>query len=471
MKALLRENPRWPRPAVELAWLQGPGTPESQATLAAAVAAAAVEPVLDPAGLLIAKGMQLAGDGKFTEALPLYQQGFEQDPLDARAGLLLASTQSRLSHVAARDAILEALWRSHPELEFGQRMIGALRANGRDDAADARVASWIDAAPASAMAADAATGVDLAHGRFDAAEQSARRSMVIRGETSDRLIVLCDALLLAGKSEEARQVAAQLSLLSPHDKALAQRRVAILELMDGRFAAAYAAFEEAAEMAKEDPFVDDLYEILDVLRALAPMVSPHDADQRDEAAAQFFEKIAQPRFGRIARLARELRNAPPGKCPALDSAWADMPEGSRRENIRRLVLREAAMVGCASCAEVVQAGASPQEPTSRAVYQLGICAEREGALPLARDAFRLANSTGLDEVEGGLISGDPLWAMRARLHLGKVLARMGDSEGARALLDRFVKRWQHADRPVPELAEAQAALAALPALVNAHAAQ
>ena len=52
-------------------------------------------------------------------------------------------------------------------------------------------------------------------------------------------------------------------------------------------------------------------------------------------------------------------------------------------------------------------------------------------------------------------------AVLARLHLARVLARLGHKDDAEAAYADFLQSWGHADRPLPEIEAARKELAAM----------
>jgi hypothetical protein len=118
-------------------------------------------------------------------------------------------------------------------------------------------------------------------------------------------------------------------------------------------------------------------------------------------------------------------------------------------------------LGCTPCAEVVHDGLLPSEPDGSSVFDYALCAEREGALSLARDGFERAMHLQT-ESEGAVPDLiEPYHSALARFHLARVLERLGRRGEALLAYASFVNLWEHADRPVPELEEARRALARL----------
>jgi hypothetical protein len=100
------------------------------------------------------------------------------------------------------------------------------------------------------------------------------------------------------------------------------------------------------------------------------------------------------------------------------------------------------------------------ETSQRWLYDFAVCAEREGALELARDAFQRAAGVATQTTHVGMTLSTADGVL-ARLHLARVLARLGKKAEARAAYDDFLARWGHPDRPLAEIDAARKELAAL----------
>jgi hypothetical protein len=148
------------------------------------------------------------------------------------------------------------------------------------------------------------------------------------------------------------------------------------------------------------------------------------------------------------------------KCPPLDRALGEVPPGEAFATARLNILRAAATAGCTARAEVVKAGMLPDESDMGSLFDFAVAAEEEGELGLARDALEKVREIHVLSIDA-TSSVTPYYSVLARYHLGRVLEKLGQREAARAQYQDFLDHWGHADRGVPEVDEARAALTRL----------
>jgi hypothetical protein len=124
---------------------------------------------------------------------------------------------------------------------------------------------------------------------------------------------------------------------------------------------------------------------------------------------------------------------------------------------RRDILRAAAMTHCTSCKTVLRAGLSSEERSTRSIFRFALCAEREGALHLAVDAFQRAAVFLASSLHTGN-DFSPDLAVQAHVHLGRLYERLGLPAKARSEYQRFLGWWGHAEMVLSEVNEAREAM-------------
>jgi hypothetical protein len=304
---------------------------------------------------------------------------------------------------------------------------------------------------------------DLRRGRADAAEARIRHAIEAFGETGPRIRLLLYVLLISNKLDEARAIAGR-QILAPdeRDRGGGLYYTATIDVLEGRFSAAFAAFEAALPLQRRyGMYGTDLDEVITSLHELAPLVSPPDADRYAEELAARHALYGKRAAMGLIKYETALRKARPGQCPSEEAIVGSTVNESNRTAFHAYALRLANQFGCATCEQVVRAGMSPFEDSPRSLYLFARCAERQGQLELARDALKPVDEPATTDLLSTSLVTSAFYFVSARLVRARVLARLGDAAGARAEYQAFINAWGHADRPVPEVAEARAELARL----------
>jgi hypothetical protein len=205
-----------------------------------------------------------------------------------------------------------------------------------------------------------------------------------------------------------------------------------------------------------------LFQTLEELASVAELVG---ADRELEAAASELVTLYRGIGDRgqaflwsidLEAHAAKLKSRPI-QCPDLQAELRKVPVGASRGTHERQMVRAAAAVGCVPCAQSVRMGMAPVESNARSLFQLGLCAAKEGQLALAADV--LARATPLREL--GIHDGETpstVSAVLSEYQLARVLERQGKPDEARAHYAAFLGRWDHADRTIAEVEEARRAL-------------
>jgi tetratricopeptide (TPR) repeat protein len=456
---LIRADPGWAHPYVLLAIVQGRDTPAARATIADGLAKA--DPARDEPGRAMLAVLAPLRPQDLAERLPAFEAARLGHPDEMTSGMVLAYAYFNAGRPSDREAIFRALHEAHPELQFGEFVTADLRGLGRGEEADRFDDDWLARAPESETAQAARMSREVREGHVERAEARARRLLFVHGETPNRYLLLCDALLLAGRYDEARAVAEKILQGGPAAKAHGYRRIAYIDIFEGQLSAAYSALDEAVPYAHATGREGAEWDVLENLARLATYAAPRDLKARLEDIAAFEERRGQPWFATVDRLEWSLLHTEPRNCPDLSSLFKDVP-GHRREQAELMALRLAAKAGCATCADVVRAGAlSAFEYTGYPVRLFAECAEREGDFARARAALmRLLTLSDLS-INQASYGATPVDYVLAHFQLGRVLAELGDRAGARAEYEVFLRHWGNADRKIPEVDEARRALADL----------
>jgi tetratricopeptide (TPR) repeat protein len=453
---LLRLDPGWPRAYALLQTIEGDTS--RRARDIAARAAREADRTRDPVGWRLLELLPSLGTGAAGPFDRSIEAAFQREPPDLLAGYLLASASGLAQRLPEAIGLFQRLHQVRPDLQFGADLVLRLRDAGRTDEAARLEREWLQRAPESLAATIAFASTALGAGRFESAEASLRRALLVHGEKPYRLLALTDLLLLRGKTAEARGVASRMLSGSEYDRARGHYRLGIADLLDGRFGPAYEALQAALALARTQGSESELTQILESLRAVAGLLGRAEEqaafDRQLEAALRL---LNLPGAVAAVRFESQLRTRGQG-CPQVEAALATVGDAAARNFARTHMLRSAAEAGCGSCAEALRAGRSGDELSTSSLLRLGICAEREGAFPQARDALvdaRLRLTLlGIRTMESAFHT------VVASFHLARVLARLGERDAARAEYQRFLDRWGHADRPLPEVDEARRALQA-----------
>jgi hypothetical protein len=268
--------------------------------------------------------------------------------------------------------------------------------------------------------------------------------------------VLADVLMNAGKREEAHPILEELLLVDGVVRPSARYRLAILSIIEGRFASALGPLRTA--VAEGEAYGNEfrLKATLEELRTMAEMVG--DRATAAGATQQLIE--AEHRSGK-AELADAIalldRSTGKDGCAALRTAIAAAPRGDDgKEMARQYLLRRAAIRGCAPCADAIRAGEGALQLGDRSRLEFALCAGREGAVVESEAVLRAIAGRPFAPPATGLRSTYHM--ILARFHLARLLHEQGRIDEATKWYRQVVDMWQGADRPLPELEQARAAL-------------
>ena len=412
------------------------------------------DPLRDPSGMQVLAAIEAAIRGERTAAVQLLEPVYRAEPQDVLVGFKLAENLTWLKRSQEAIGVLRQLHAARPGLQFGTELQRALRDAGRTDEVEPLQRAWLARAPES-QALHSQIVLDLERGRPDEAVRRARDMALLLGRQHS-LGVLCDALIAADRPREAREFADE--LVRGPDKQAGWRRAGEIAILEGRFSAAYEAMQQAVRLGGGERLGgSELFNAFEALGALAS-VAGHGQDVAENAAAL---EDALARSGvpwlPVIQFERALLDKASSGCPAPEPLLARIPAGPGRLAARRDMLRASAAAGCAPCSAVVQAGLSAEERSARSLRRFGVCAEQEGALVLAKTALERASRIRT-RLENGTFIASTFDAILARFHLARVLGRLGRPAEASQLYSSFLQHWQHADRALPELDEARAAL-------------
>ncbi len=450
-------DPAWAHPRVLLADALGLTTPDAVKEIELALKL--IDRQRDPSGAAMLDAVDRARRGDYAGGADLLEPWFTKFPDDLSLGAALQQmyrNSSRYQDAIALDRQLRRRW---PELQFGGNLIHDLRITGRDAEADREVQRWVVEAPSSEQAWSELAHTEAQAGHADLAERAARRLLLVYGESTERLITLCDALILAGKYQQASEIAERMRRADRIARARSGYRLGVIAVFEGRFAAAYEMLLTSLDENRPLGVESELTQILVLLRGLAPFAG--DAPKARAFTQVLVDTYTNFGFGsNRAAATYELALFDRGKtCPDREPMLALVPDEQGRRDARRHITRAAAAVGCASCADAVREGMTSDEYSTGSLLALGLCGIDRGELVLAQQALERASRMSF-----GLFAGEasPFHALLARFHLAGVLARTGDTGGARREYTAFLGAWGNADRPIPEVAQARDALAKLP---------
>jgi serine/threonine protein kinase/tetratricopeptide (TPR) repeat protein len=454
----ITRDPGWAHPYAALALVAGRVTPRAREVLERGRRVADMD--RDPLGRSLLDALALDIAGQPTRARQVIAQALRGTPDDLLGLNMLGALDMALGHTDEQAGVFGRLHALRPDLQFGADLVSSLERAGRADEVPAIVRSWIELAPESEQALVTAITLDISAGRLAEAERDARTLLLLHGEMPHRLITLCDVLIVAGRTREARAVASRLVGGGERERALGLYRLGVIATIEGRFGAAHESLVAAVQA--ERPFGIES-ELLQTLEALVSMDSRKPTAGGDDRSVHLdelqrtFALFGMPAQAAAARYELALPRAPGGSCPAAEPFLRPLGEPRVRRAAEWEMLRAASEVGCARCAEVLHAGLGADERSTRSIFRFAACAEAEGALLLAADAFARAGTF----IASSLISTNgfaPDLAVSAHLRLGRVLERLGRTSEARAEYERFLGWWGHADRLIPEVDEARKAL-------------
>ena len=461
LKAAIDADPGWAHPYAALALATGRVTPPAQEVIRRGRSAA--DPGRDPLGHALLSFLELAAAGPPDRAYQMLEQALQRSPDDLLGLYLLAASYNFLGRADEQAGLFGRLHSQRPDLQFGTDYVSALDRAGRTDEVPNIIQEWIDRAPESEQANLGAIALDIAGGRYELAERRARALILLYGDAPHRQVTLCDVLLSASRTLEARAVASRLVDIDEHARAFGLYRLGVIAVIEGRLAAARESLVAAVEAHRPLGSQSELLQALEALLSLDERV-PSGDDQvahlaELERTFTLFDMRAQ---AAAARYEQALLRKVAGTCPPPEAFLKDLDEPRERTIAKREMLRAAAPAargpaGCARCAEVLRAGLGANERSTRSIYRFAACAEAEGALDLAVEAYRRAAviiALSLSTTNGFA----PDLAVLAHFRLGHVLEQMGKKAEARAAYERFLGFWGHADRLITEVTEAQKAL-------------
>jgi serine/threonine-protein kinase len=455
-----RLDPEWPHAHVLLAIVRGGVSPQARATVQKGREACR-NAARDPVGQKLLEAMALSHEGRHAEVTETVSAAWRQSPRDLAAAWLHLVDLFGRQRSDETIALLRQVHGTHPDLQFGSDLAGALREGGRADEVGPLLDAWFANVPHNEQALVAQVARDLERGGPPAAERRVRDLVLLHGEAPHRLIALCDVLIMAGRTREARGPADRLLHGSARDRSYGRHRLGQIAISEGRFAAAYESLQEAAVEARPLGLEGETEQILDLLRTLAPVVGREaDVEKLLEELGQVREALGAAGGAVAARFETALRRARGGACPALDAGLGKLAKGPAHTIARIDMQRAAAEAGCLPCSTVVGAGLSPVERGAVSAFRFGVCAEREGALRLAADAFNRVRGIPAQSLES-THRPSIYHAILARYYLGRVHERLGESAAARAEYQAFLEHWGKADRVVPQADDARAALVRL----------
>jgi tetratricopeptide (TPR) repeat protein len=387
-------------------------------------------------------------------------RAFTKAPDDIVLGWSLAQALSQLRRHEEFLAVLRTMHRARPDLQFGTDVEESLRVMGLAAEIPALQQAWRHDAPASEQMWVGQVMAELAAGHSDAAAEHARDILLLFGRSAQRLSTLLEVQEHREALADASAVANELLRGTQLERSLGWFGLGQIAMLQGRFSTAREAWRTAAREARPFGSQGPREQSLEELVALDAIVG-EDKELVDVLAQLVAEYRAASNHGFMAadEIARAGHEAP-RRCLDVATMAKSVEAAGGEAGFQRELWRAAAEVGCARCRDVVQLGLSPDERRVRSTWRLGVCAEREGNLELARDAFarvRPLRTLTLQSSESPATAYSVLSSFAA----GRVLSRLGRNDEARAAYTDFMAHWGHADRPIAEVDQARRALAAL----------
>ena len=450
----LRLQPGWGH-----AWLGRLLNDPSDLLGAARNALASADAVADPRGRRALEAFVLQLEGKPERAVELLEPVVAEAPDDLLLTFLLAQVQQVRRRADDATSMYRRLYLLRPDLQFGVDLVDQLDLTSRGAEVQALLDDWLARAPDSEQAVMTRAVRGMTHDPA-LAEKLARSLVLLRGESPARLGLLVDTLIVTGRLDEAARLVDGLLASGPTQRWGARVRLGIIAILRGRFAGAREALEAALEGPPDSLGVPSVgaHQVLEGLalatgdRALAARESRAMVALLSRATDAAHHAMVELE---LAALLDPDRRA----CPKVTLPGAALPGGAARAYVERSIARAAAAFGCGSCKAVLAGGASTSDPQLSS-YWYGRCALAEGALEQARAAFERASQLGTPSQKAFFL-GSPAHAVLARYQLGRVHERLGHPVEARRSYQAFLDAWGAADRPLPEIAAAQARLAAL----------
>ena len=458
LEAALARDPGWAHPYAALTLVAGRVTPRAREVLERGRQRA--DRRRDPIGRALLDALALDNAGQPARVRQMIAQALRDAPDDLLGLDMLGVLDIALGHTDEQAGVFGRLHALRPDLQFGADLVSSLERAGRADEVPAIVRSWIERAPESEQALVTAITLAIAAGRLAEAERDARTLLLLHGEKPHRLITLCDVLIVAGRTREARAVASRLVGGGERERALGLYRLGVIATIEGRFGAAHESLVAAVQAERPFGIESELLQTIEALVSMDSRKATAGGDDRSLHLAelkQTFALFGMPAQAAAARYELELPRSPGENCPLPEPFLRSLGESRGRRAAQWEMLRAASEVGCARCADVLHAGLGSDERSTRSIFRFATCAEAEGALLLAADAFTRAGTF----IASSLITTNgfaPDLAVLAHFRLGRVLERLDRAAEARAEYERFLGWWGHADRLVPEVEEARKAL-------------
>ncbi len=419
-------------------------------------ARARVQPGRDPSGDRLLDGIAAFARGDNARAVVALEALFRERS-DVLAGYWLTVVHNRERRAQEEEFALRKLVELRPDLSFGRELDHILLANGRPEDVAAAAEAWLQRAPDNPLALVTLVSGRAALGRLDEAAQRAADLLLLEGPTSRALALRADVLIVAERPVEARRGVE--ALLRSESDGTAWHRLGDVALLEGRFGEAHEAFSKSVEvLARRGPSA----ELVQSWKALwlVSLETGHveDADRSLAALERFARAVGSAVSAADFAFKRALQRRGRGRCPDPATLLAAIPPGPGRNDLRIGMVRDAASVGCAPCAEVVRGGLAVNESGVHSLLGFATCAEREGQLELARKALERCTRIRTLSLDA---NWSALESIRAQALLGRVLLRLGDTKGARTAFQRFLARWGTADRELAEVVTVREALAKL----------
>ena len=443
----VEKDPGWAHAWASLAMLQGQFNDAAKATLAKA--AKSIDRSRDAAGVAVVESLVRFAERNAQEAAALLSPVHRADPTDDLVAQALSSELLQAHDLASALSVVMLLHEARPDLQFGEDAAEYLRYAGRKGETGKLLETWAERAPESEQAFLSLAAHDLDSGKIAEAEELAKRTLLVHGQATFRLAPVIDVLLIADKPVEAKRLAERMLGGNEFDRARGYKRLAVASVLEGRFGGAYENLQAGYALARTQGTEGEAFPMMELTVAVAPLVAPKsEVIKAYDILAQAPSKVEAAGFAYQAALLR--LNA--GECIDPWPRLTLLPEGVARTSARRLMLRAAVDHGCAACADVIRAGLSTDESFGPSIFRFATCAEKEGALTLAKTTFERVS-----KLHG---SNSFFHSILARFHLGRVLFALGEKDAGRAQLKDFLAHWEKADHPLPEIEEARKLLAA-----------
>jgi tetratricopeptide (TPR) repeat protein len=370
------------------------------------------------------------------------------------AAISLARSDRRLEEAIALARFAALDW---PELQGGGQLATLLSEARRPAEAVRFIRAWAASAPDSEQALLSLADVELGEGHREEASRLIERVLLVHGSSFPRMQPIVAMLITIGRLVDARRLAQELLQGGESYRARGLYRLGAIDILEGRFVDAYKQLHAGLVLAEPLGGQGEAVQILDSLRALAPLVgSSRDEVSLAREQETVFARLGMKTFAALARFEQALLAADRKSCPSIDAALEPFTE-VERPGLRPLLTRAAAERSCAQCSEVVRLGLSGEELSTRFIYSFAACAEAEGRADLAREAFKRASRFGL----GMQAYHSPYHSVLARFRLARLHERSGDAAAAKAAYEDFLGFWGGADRSIAEVDQAREALARL----------